>query len=344
MIESIPEPPPPKPAPQPPAPPEKPELRTYPTKTIDAGAAIEVLTQLVGGAKFVNDPKADQINVYATPSQHAAVNAFLEKMQVENPPDKRPSLEIYPLNRGDHSELEETLKLVAPGSQLRIDEVNNDLVAWGTPEEQAKIKETLEKLGRGGSLGKTAQIEVCPLTKANPARRRRCSTRPRTRCADLIFDDQTRSLIVVAVPDDQRVIKTTLGQLQPEQSGPNTPQLQFYTFISRIPSGLIEVLQSLAPRAQIRPSSDGKKLVVTATPVDHKLIADTIKKFPEPKPSMKSVLEIYPVTPAQRKRFQAVMGSITGDLPGIRIITDAEPGELAVWARPNEHEVTPWDF
>ncbi len=338
VIESIPEPAPPKPAPTPPKPkpPEKPELRTYAAKTIDAAAAIEVLKQLVGGAKFVNDAKAEQINVYATPTQHTAITQFLDKMKAENPPDKRPQLELYQLDPGNHEELEGTLKLVAPGMELRIDAAANQLIAWGTPEEQAKIKSTLEKLGSGGSVDKTAQIEIYPLTKAEPGPTQDM-LRNLVPKARISYDGQTRSLIVVAQADDQRVIKETLSQLQPEAPGPSTPQLQFYPFDAAIPAGLVEVLQQVVPRAQIRPGARGRKLVVTAIPEDHKLIAETIKKFDVADPGAKPTLEIYPVTSAQRKRFQAVLDSITGDLPGIRIITDAEPGELAVWARPTEH-------
>ncbi len=334
VIDSIPEPAPPK-QPDKPAPPEKPELRTYATKSADAAAAVELINQLITGIKVVADAKAGQINVFATPSQQTAVQALLDKIQTDNPPESKPRLEVYSLTRGDQTQLLESLKLVLPETQMRIDPVENRLIAWGTPEEQAKIKSSLDQLGGDGPNGKTAQLATYLLLKADPASTQELLSTlvPNARIS---YDQQTRNLIVVAVPDDQRVVKAMLDQLQPAQPGANTPELQFYPFKVNIPTGLMEVLQALVPNAKIR--ADGKKLIVTAIPADHALIADTIKKFPVPITSEKSRLEIYPVTPAQRKRFEAVIGTITGDLPGMRIITDAEPGELAVWAKSKEHE------
>ena len=334
VIGSIPEPAPPKQPPKP-APPEKPELKTYATKSADAGAAVELINQLISGIKVVPDAKAGQITVFATPSQHVAVQALLDKIQTDNPPDSQPRLEVYSLTRGDNTQLLESLKLVLPEMPLRIDPVDNRLIAWGTPEEQAKIKASLDQLGGDGPSGKTAQLATYLLLKADPTSTQALLTTlvPNARIS---YDPQTRNLIVVAIPDDQRVVKAMLDQLQPTQPGANTPELQFYPFKMNIPTGLMEVLQSLVPNAKIR--ADGKKLIVTAIPADQVLIADTIKKFPVPTAGEKPQLEIYPVTIAQRKRFEAVIASITGDLPGIRIITDAEPGELAVWAKSKEHD------
>ena len=333
VIESIPEPVAP-PKPTPPPPPEKPVFQVHSVKSVDAVAAIEVLNQLVAGVKLVHDAKTNQINAYATPSQHAAIKSFLEKMEVENPPEKKPRLELYPLGRGDQSQLLATLQLAVPGAQIRINPTTNQLVAWGTPDDHAKFKSTIEKLGSRGQDNKTAQVEVYPLTKADPGSMREMlqNIAPEAR---ITIDAANRSLIVLAIPDDQRVIKATLDQLQPKKAGPDSPQLQFYPFLTGIPAGLVEVINGLVPRALVRP--DGRKLIVMATPADHKTIAATIQKFPTPPRPEGSHLEIYPVTAAQRKRFQAVLGSISGQLPGIRIITDAEPGELAVWTTARQH-------
>lgn len=334
VIDSIPQPaaPPKPPAPKPP---EKPELRFYPVKSADVGAAIEVLTQLIGGVKFVSDPKTDRINAYATPSQHAAIKGLLDKMEVENPPEKQPRLELYSIGRTDASQLEETLKLIVPDAKIRIDTAAQQLVAWGTPEEQNKLKTALERMGSGGPDQKTSQIGVYQLTKVEPgpAQELLQSILPKARIS---IDAQNRTLIVVGTPEDQRIVKATLDQLQPEQPGPNTPSLQFYPYPKIVPSGLAEVLQRLAPQAQIR--VDGRKLVVVATSTDHQLIAETIKKFPPPLEKEKNRLEIYNVSGTQLKRFQTVLASVTGELPGIRITPSPQSGELLVWAKAYQHE------
>jgi type II secretory pathway component GspD/PulD (secretin) len=50
-------------------------------------------------------------------------------------------------------------------------------------------------------------------------------------------------------------------------------------------------------------------------------------------------LVLYPVSPSQRKRFQQLLVELTAEFPTVKALTDAEPGELAIWARPAEHQV-----
>lgn len=48
---------------------------------------------------------------------------------------------------------------------------------------------------------------------------------------------------------------------------------------------------------------------------------------------------VFPVAPAQRKRFEAVVQSLTKEMPEVEIIEDDEPTQLSVWAKPSEHKV-----
>ncbi|MEX2286627.1 MAG: secretin N-terminal domain-containing protein [Planctomycetaceae bacterium] len=341
IITSIPEPQPP-PTPAAPQPPEKPLLTVYPLKTADPNAAVEMLKILVEPAKAVYDPKSQQLNVFATPSQHAVVKTVVEQLQASTPPDKQPRLEVYPLETPDAVQLLENLRLIAPNAQMRIDAKTGGLIAWAAPDEHEKLKANLDKLGQAGTPLQARQVEVYPLTKADPNTTLALlqSLLPNARMS---VDTQTRSLIAVAAPADQQVIKTTLSELQPDKPGPNATELRFYPFEHAPPASLTTVLATLAPRAQITADNDRKRLTVVASPADHEVIKSTIDRFqsaegPE-SGREENKLEIYPVTPAQRKRFQAIVDSVTAELPGIRVIADAEPGELSIWAKPSQHAV-----
>jgi len=337
VIKSIPEPEKPPQPPQPPQP-EKPALTVYPLKIADPNAAIETFKTLIPGATFVFDPKAEQLNAFATPSQHAAIKTVVDQMQAA-PPEKQRRLELYPVETTRADQLLESLRLIAPQAQLRIDAERGRLVAWGTPDEHSKMQEALEKLQVAGAAGDHRQVEVYKLTKAEPsATLSLLQTLLPT--ARLSIDSATRSLVALAVPADQQIIRATLDQLQPEKPGPDTPELRFYKQ-SRDQSGsVVSVLQNLVPKAQVTNDADRERLLVIASPADHEVIKATLERFAAEGPGKReerNTLELYPVTPAQRKRFQAVLDSLSGELPGIRVITDAEPGELAVWAKPLQH-------
>src|SRR4029078_6693284 len=156
--------------------------------------------------------------------------------------------EVYPLETPDAAQLLENLKLVAPTAQMRIDTKTGSLVAWASPDEHQKLKANLDKLGQAGTPLQSRQVEVYPLTKADPATALALlqSLLPNARMS---IDAHTRSLIAVASPADQKIIKTTLTELQPDTPTPTSTELRFYPFEHAPPTSLTSVLAKLAPHA-----------------------------------------------------------------------------------------------
>lgn len=335
VITSIPEPAAPPQPPKPPEP-EKPLLTVYPFKSGDPGASIETLKTLIPGATFVYDAVGLHLNAFATPSQHAAIKPVLEQMQANIPPEQQSRLELYSVDAARGAEAVENLRLVAPKAQIRFDPASANIVAFASPEDHAKLKDATEKLAHGGSADQR-QVEVYRLTKAEPATTLALlqTLLPQ---AKISADAQTKSIVALATPDDQKIIKATLEQLQPENPGPDTPELRVYSQKKQLPTSVTTVLASLAPKAQLTYEAARERVLVVASPSDHKIVEATLARFAEDDtPANQSKLEFYRVTPAERKRLETVLAGMTAELPGIRIVTDAEPGELAIWARPDQH-------
>ena len=107
-----------------------------------------------------------------------------------------------------------------------------------------------------------------------------------------------------------------------------------------MPPSLLEVIQKAAPQAQVAMGDGGELLMIVGTPAEHAKIAKTIdqitkKTFIE----KRSQLAVYPVTPSQRTRFEAVVASLKVKLPGMEVIPETQPGELAIWAHQQQHEL-----
>ncbi|MFH1921481.1 MAG: hypothetical protein ABIP48_16570, partial [Planctomycetota bacterium] len=349
VIEAMPEPPAPPPTPTPAAP-ETPEVRVYPVKVADPETAIKVLSGLLSTATFVLDPDTKRINANATPSQHTLVESVLAKMEEEVPPEKQRVLEVYSIDEflGPDAAaavstqlllLQETLQKIVPAAELSINDEAKRIVAWATPAEQETIKTSLDKLKVERAPEKVPQLEVFRLTKVDPTS---TLTLLNTLLPDarLAVDLQTKTLIALGSPADLEVIRNTLKTLQPDKPGPDAPELRFYELALAMPPSFLDIMQKVAPESQVVMDATGNRLMVVATPADHAKIEKTIESVKK-KEFMEglSKLQIYPVTPSQRKRFEAVMESLTTQLPGIKVITDAQPGELAVWAKPQQHEV-----
>ncbi|MCL4204504.1 MAG: hypothetical protein KJ000_18620 [Pirellulaceae bacterium] len=324
--------------------PEKPVVEVYPITKADPDAAMTVLRALVPAGNIVLDPKLNQVNAHATPTQQAIIQRVLEQMEAGVPEESRPNLEVYPIatfldNAIAGSQLVDTLKNIVPQAQLSVSADLKSLVAWATPADQGAIKTALEKLSVDKSPRASRQLEVHRLFKVDPETTLALfqTILPEARLA---VDKETRTLIAVAVPADQEVIRGTLKVLQPTEPGPDTPELRFYELTLAMPPDFPEVIQKVSPNSTVAMDQSGMRLMVIASPAEHAKIDKTIQEmqrttFVQGRPK----LVFYPVTPDQRRRFDSVWPALSKELPRVELVREGQPGELAIWARPRQHEV-----
>lgn len=334
VIESIPQ---PEKKAESPAP--KPELVVYPLKSADPDAAVKVLEALMPGARFVRDPKANQISAYAIPAEQAAAKQVIEQMQTtDGPADQQARFEVYQIDQTDPRQTLATLQPLVPGARISVDPISKKVAAWGTPADHELLKKAVAQLASETDTD-DRQVEVYRLNKAEPTAALTLLQNivPRAKIA---IDAPTRSIVALATVDEQKTIRATLDQLEPGERDPNRVELRFYPFEQAPPAGLTTVLQSMAPKAQVTIDTSGRRLSVVATAADHSVVKETFDRFTQAAgKEEKRQLVLYPVSPAERKRFQLMLADLTADFPTVKVLADAEPGELAVWAKPAEHEV-----
>jgi type II secretory pathway component GspD/PulD (secretin) len=335
VIESIPEPRRPEGAA-----PEKPQLSVYPLKSADADAAVKVLEALMPDAKFVRDPGANQLSAYATPTQQEAVKNVIEQLQsTEGPAESRARFEVYQLDSADMPGALATLQPLVPTARLTVDALSKKLAAWGTPADHAILAKAVGQLVSGVDGTDDRQVEVYRLGKANPTSVAAMlpTVAPRARVA---VDLPTKSLVVLASLADHQAIKATIDQIETQKPTVGAPEIRLYPVGPTAPATLVAVLQPLVPQATLSIDAAQRRIAVTATPADHAVVKQAIDEYLKATPSEEQrKLILYPVTPAERTRFQTLLTTLTADFPNVKVVLDAEPGELAVWATPGEHEV-----
>ena len=335
VIESIPE-----PKQSDAGPMEKPQLAVYPLKSADPDAAVQVLEALMPDAKFVRDPGANQLSAYATPTQQAAVKSVIEQLQSsEGPPESRARFEVYQLDNAEPAGALATLQPLVPTARLTVDPLSKKLAAWGTPADHAILAKAVGQLVAGVDGADDRQVEVYRLSKANPASVAAMlpTVVPRARIA---VDLPTKSLVVLATIADQQTVKATVDQIESQKPTGGAPEMRLYPVGQTPPATVAAVLQPLVPQATITADAAQRRLAVSATPDDHIVVKQAIDQYLNSAPAGdQRKLVLYPVTLAERTRFQSLLATLTTDFPNVKIVTDAEPGELAVWATPAEHEV-----
>ncbi len=315
------------------------ELRLYPITTVDPASVTEALRSAFPALSITHDPKTQRLLVTATPAEHEAVKKTLDQIQAQVPANQLPRFEVYPVHGADPTTLVIQLQTLVPNAKLVADAKAGRIVAWGTSADHDALKAALEKMVRGAAPESAPRLEIYRLTKADPT-----TLVPLLQTlvpdAKVSVDPQTKTLIAVAVSADHATIRTVLEQLQPDKPAPDDPQLRFYPLAQPQPPTIVTVLQGLAPKAQITLEPGGKRLTVVATPADHAVIKGAIEQIQTVAIlDERSKLVTYPVTPVQKKRFQAVAASLAAELPGMQLVSESDSDHLAVWAKPSQHAV-----
>ncbi len=65
--------------------------------------------------------------------------------------------------------LESHLNELVPRATLTFDAASGELIVWATPEEQAAVRATIEKLGQGDAPENTPSLKIYPLGDLDPA-------------------------------------------------------------------------------------------------------------------------------------------------------------------------------
>ncbi|MGD9646727.1 MAG: secretin N-terminal domain-containing protein [Pirellulales bacterium] len=334
VIESIPKPGgPEKPKPEPPPP----ALAVYPLKGLDAQATTDVLAALFSDTKVVVDPKVDQLMVYAVPERQAAIQTVLAQLHADNPPEKKPRLERYPVRAGRRAEVLEVLKLAVPAALVRVDPERGDLLAWATPAEHRTIEDQIATLGAPAAPAAERQLEVYPLLHSDAATVLELLQKmlPDARLA---VDAGTKSIVALAAPDEQRAIRATLDQL--EAQGNQRQTLVVYPVAADKRKRVQAVLTSLdseLPGMRIVPDASGAdSLAIFADPKQHELIKSVIEQCDRELPAAEEFRVV-----AYRLRTAdpaSVLTALQALLPEVKFVVDAKARQIVAWARPEDHE------
>jgi hypothetical protein len=318
----------------------KPELATYPIKSSDPASLLALLETRYPKAQLVLDAPNKRLLVWASPEDHASLAASIQKLEAEPAADQQPRFESYPLfgfaTAVEAGTLVTSLQPLVPDARFTIDSKVKNLIVWATDKEHEVVGRALERLGQGPAPQNTPQLEVHRLVKVD-ADTTLALLQKLAPDAQLTLDAKSSSLIALAVPADQQLIRATLQQLQPGAGGDGASAVRFHPLANAPSEGLLNILKEMVPTAQLTPDAENKRLIAVATTADHEAIQKIVEQFESSTPPEEPrKLAVYPVTAAQKKRFEAVLPTLQTEMPGLQVLADDDPGSLTVWARPSE--------
>ncbi len=318
----------------------EPELATYTITSSDPASLLELLKARYPKAQLVLDAPNKRLLVWAPPEEQAELATSIKTLEAAPAAEDQPRFESYPLHgfatAAEASTLLASLQPLVPNARFTNDSKVKNLIVWAAEKEHEIVRRALERLGQGQAPQNTPQLEIHRLVKVD-ADTTLALLQKLTPDAQLTLDAKSNNLIALAVPADQQLIRATLEQLQPGLSGDAGPAVRFHPLVREPAEGLLSILKQMVPAAEVTPDAENKRLIAVATAADHEAIQKIIEQYESSTPPEEPrKLAVYPVTAAQKKRFEAVLPSLQTEMPGLQLLSADDPGALTVWARPSE--------
>ena len=313
------------------------ELKSYPVDLSNSAAATSVLGSVVPEATITTDTANERLLVVAPPEKHELVASTLLQL-AENLAKPDQQLKTYDTMGVDTASVISLLSTLNPAAQITDDVANKRLLVIASAEDHASVENVLQQVV-GDTDTMDRMLKSYPMAANVVPETVTSLLTTLTPTASVTVDSPSRRLLISATTKDHDVIVATIAQIARDATG-ELPELQFYPLVRASGENAAAVLQAMLPAAQITFEAASHRLSVVAAKADHVVLRTTLDKLEEAAPAdEKRALKVYLVTTAQRTRFTTLLDSLSSELPGLQVLTDAQPGEMTVWAKPSQQEI-----
>ncbi len=315
----------------------EPELRTYPVSPSVAATITTVLGSVVPEATITVDSENNRLLVIAPPDKQEFVVSTIQQLQ-ENLTSTQKQLKIYDARGVDTTSITALLQTLAPQTQVTLNAANEQFLVIASDTDHEVVENVLKQVTEGAdpmdaelkSYPLQAKVEITTITTLLTGLVPKALVTP---------DAMNRRLLITATAKDHAIISQVIAQVS-QDTGGAMPELRFYPLDKAAGPAAVTILQAMFPASQISFEEAARRLSVVAEKTDHLAIAETLKKLEQSAPVQEqSALQIYDVNTAQRLRFTSLLTALTTELPGMQVLTDSQPGEMTIWAKPSQHEI-----
>ncbi|MBL9124612.1 MAG: hypothetical protein JNG90_13335, partial [Planctomycetaceae bacterium] len=309
----------------------------YPIPDADPVALASMLQSVAPSARFSGDRQNSSLAVWGTPAEHELIKPAIESMLKRYPPGREPTLAVYRAEKNEISNLIAMLRGVVPQAQVVGDTKNGNLIAWGTAEEHAKIKATVEGLASSAADdAMVAEIYSAPETDPSTLLLVLQAAAPDAR---LVANAKGGNVIAWARADQHEQLRAALERLAAAPPTDAQRTAKVYRFRKADANAALAVLRALVPAAQLAVDTRTGSLAATALPGEHKLIETTVADLDGEQGAMDDFeLHVYPLEQHDPASALTIVRDLFAQRPEVRVSLDAKGGKLVAWAPAAQHE------
>ena len=309
------------------------ELKFYPLQKIDGNSSIAFLQSIAPQAKITFEAVHKRYSVIASPEDHAAIAATLEKLESTAPETQR-DLKFYDVATLGATDARALLASEFATITFLPTTDGTRLMAWVTGAEDERIRATLTKVGTEKPFEASRTLEFYSIRDLGPGVMTvLASAVPKATITAGTSSDQ---LSIVASAADHLTVKQLLEKLNATKSVPSEKSLVVYPVQGVTPSSVLQVLQPLVDAdVQLTIDPTGQQIFVRATADKQAQIQAVISQVTAAiGASSAKETKTYAVGYSNADEAQEVLTALFRDAT---IVTDADRKMIVATATPAQH-------
>jgi len=299
--------------------------------------AASLATELPG-MLVVPETEADQLAVWAKPSQHAVIAEILEQLKKEVPAAEKYQLVAYAIKSADPQNVLTVMKTLFPNAQFVLDARSRRLIVWTLPADQEAIKAALEKIDTGTTVEGQDKLMVYPVPDIDPATAIKVLQEQLPE-VKLVTEPKSGAILAWARPSEHQIIARTLKELKVEPDAEHKETLVVYPIERGDAAALATVLRTLTPKAQIVVETKTNSLMATAVMKDHALIRAAIDQMAkQPAAGTRHEMVVHSLPTLGPSGAASLIPTLKQIFPDATFASGADATKLVVWAPPADQE------
>lgn len=296
---------------------------------------IQELQKLTPRAKIALDENSQQLIVWATDEEHKIIEAAVKTFSNDGK-DKRYGR--FQLRRADPYTIMSIVRRMFPTVIPTYDYYGQSVIIEGHPRLLEKVTELIETLDPSEPSANDPTVRFYVL-QSEPTPILIQGLQRLVPTAMITPDKDAKQIMVIAKPNEQKMIETNVKAIVTTFTAPEEPMLFIYPATQdqreRLEAFITTAAKDLKGVAVV-PDKSPNQISVWAKPSEHQLIATILKQMEENKAS----------EPLRKlKVFQMSVGDMTTaqeilkvSHPDATLFSDQQGNRLLVWATPEELE------
>ncbi len=314
------------------------ELQIHRLTPGDHGALLDLLRNLFPDSRLSLDTATSNLVAWATPPEQETIRRTIVGLDEDGATPGSRQLKVYRLRRSNPTTLVTLLTPVLPRANITADPASKSIAVFSDDTGHVTVQAAVDALEAAPDDAMQANVQFHPVPREQLETLQSLleSLVPE---AKIRYDDARQSLVVVAIPEDQKTVAETIETVVTDAPEGEKPRLQSYEVRTQkrpAAEAALTALTSELPGIQVLPDSGDNRMLIWARPEQHQVISELLVQVTEQTdPDSQAKVVSYPLQFADAASIVSVLQTL---VPQSQLVVESASNQIVAWAIQEDHE------